>query len=224
MNRTPDGKTALIVGATGLVGGACLRLLLAADRYTRVRVLLRRPFPELPASPRLEVQVVEFDRPETYAGFLGADHLYCTLGTTIKTARTRQAFRRVDFEIPLAVAEGAREQGASHFLLVSAIGANPHSRTFYSRVKGELEEALLALHYPSVTILRPSLLLGKRTERRLGEELGALATPLIPLRWKPVPALVVAEALVAAAGENRQGVHIIENLELQRRSQSRNDL
>jgi uncharacterized protein YbjT (DUF2867 family) len=178
-----EGKTAAILGATGLVGEACLRLLLADETYARVRVLVRRTSPELPAGARLEIETVDFDCPETYARLLDVDHLYCALGTTIKKARTREAFRRVDLEIPLSAARVARERGAVHFLLVSALGANPNSSAFYSRVKGEL---------------------------------AALATPLIPRRWRPVPAPAVAEALVASGRENQRGVRVIENRELHR--------
>jgi len=211
-----ERKTAAILGATGLVGEACLRLLLVDETFARVRVLVRRTSPELPVSARLEIATVDFDRPETYARLLEVDHLYCALGTTIKKARTREAFRRVDLEIPLSAARIAREAGAVHFLLVSALGANPTSSVFYSRVKGELEQALRGLGYPALTIIRPSLLLGARRERRPAEELAALATPLIPRRWRPVPAPAVAEALVASGRENQGGVRVIENRELHR--------
>jgi uncharacterized protein YbjT (DUF2867 family) len=214
-----QNKTAAILGATGLVGEACLRLLLANDTYAHVRVLVRRTPPELPSSVRLEVETVEVDRPETYAHLLEVDHLYCALGTTIKKARTREAFRRVDLEIPLRAARIARERGAVHFLLVSALGASANSRVFYSRVKGELEEALRGLGYPALTIVRPSLLLGARRERRPAEGLVALATPLIPRRWRPVPASAVAEALLDSGREDQGGVHVIENLELHRRKE-----
>jgi uncharacterized protein YbjT (DUF2867 family) len=182
-----------------------------------VRALVRRPLQKRPSSPRLELELVAFDEPESYGPFLATDHLYCALGTTIKKAGTQEAFRKVDFELPLAAARLARQKGASHFLLVSSLGADPHARVFYSRVKGELEEAVLGLGYASVTIVRPSLLLGSRTERRPAESLAALATPLIPPRWKPVPALRVAEALVAAGREDIPGVRIIENIDLHRK-------
>lgn len=216
MSGGPAGTTALLLGATGLVGSACLTLLLTDGGYARVRVLLRRPLLPRPESPLLETHQVDFARPETYAQLTAVDHVYCAIGTTIKKARTQEAFRRVDLEIPLTVARLARDHGAGHFLLVSAIGADPRARTFYSRVKGELEEALRGLHYPSLTIIRPSLLLGQRAEWRTGERIGALGTPLIPARWKPVQAHRVAEALVAAGREDRPGIRYIENLELHR--------
>ena len=216
MNSAPAGKTALLLGATGLVGTACLGLLLADATYARVRVLVRRPFPDPPVSPLLEIHEVDFANPDTYTRLTGVDYVYCAIGTTIKQARTHEAFRWVDLEIPLKVATLARERGAAHFLLVSAIGATPRARTFYSRVKGELEEALRDLHYPSLTVVRPSLLLGHRAEWRTAEKVGALATPFVPARWKPVQAYRVAEALVAAGRDDHPGIRYIENIELHR--------
>ena len=208
-------STALVAGATGLVGAECVRQLSADAAVGEVRALVRRPLPrELAALPRVIEQRADFERLEEHAGGFACDWVFCALGTTIKKAGTRDAFRRVDFDYALAVARIGRERGATHFLLVSARGADPTSRFFYYRVKGELEVAVQALGYPCVTIARPSLLVGERGERRRGEELALRFGGLLPRASRPVPAGQVAAALVRAAREARPGVRVIENPEL----------
>jgi uncharacterized protein YbjT (DUF2867 family) len=208
-------RTALVAGASGLVGRECLRRLSADEAVREVRALVRRALPQaLSALPRVRECRTELDRTAEHAEWFAADWVFCALGTTIKKAGTREAFRRVDFDYPLAVARLARERGAAHFLLVSARGADPRSSFFYNRVKGELEEAVKALGYPSLTIARPSLLLGERDEFRLGEELAKPLGWLLPPSSRPVHAAQVAAALVRAAHESRPGVRIIGNAEL----------
>jgi uncharacterized protein YbjT (DUF2867 family) len=201
-----------IVGVTGLVGGECLRQALADPCVTRVVALARRPLaaPALGDS-KLEAHVVDLDRPETYAAFLTVDAVLCALGTTIRVAGSQAAFRRVDHDYPLAVARAALERGARHFLLVSALGADAGSRVFYNRVKGEVERDLQALGYPSLTIARPSLLVGQRPELRLGEEVLKRLGFLLPRAYKPVAASVVAGALLAAAREEQPGTRVLES-------------
>jgi uncharacterized protein YbjT (DUF2867 family) len=206
-------RTVLLCGATGLVGREALHQLLADPGIARVRALVRREL-EL-RDPRLELCVVDFERLAEHAAALaGADQLVCALGTTIKQAGSREAFRRVDHDYPLALARLALEHGARHVLLVSSIGASPRSRTFYLRVKGELEEALAGLPYRSLSILRPSLLVGERAERRRGEELAARLGFLFPARYKPIAAAEVAAGLVRLAREDAPGRRIVESAEL----------
>ena len=145
------------------------------------------------------------------------DQVICALGTTIRAAGSQEAFRKVDFEYPLKIARLAREQGAHHFLLVSSLGADSGSRVFYNRVKGELENAIRQIGYPSVTFVRPSLLLGQRSERRLGEDIAKLFTPFAPSGVRPVQARRVASALVDASREDRKGDRVISNRDLHRR-------
>jgi uncharacterized protein YbjT (DUF2867 family) len=203
----------LILGATGLVGGECVRQFGESAQFTRVITLTRRPLAPA-ASPRVASHVVDFERLDDAAEYFRVTHITCALGTTIKQAGTQELFRRVDHDYPLAAARLGLREGAHHFLLVSALGATAGSRIFYSRVKGEVEDAIRALPYRSVTIVRPSLLLGERAEFRLGESIGKVFARVIPGRYRPVHARDVAAALLEAAVEDRPGVRIIESREM----------
>ena len=214
-NARRAGRRVLLAGATGLVGRECLELLVADPGVVTVTALVRRDPPaELRRSSKLRFERADFDRLEDSRRLFAADQVVCALGTTIRKAGSREAFRRVDFDYPLAMARLALTLGARHFLLVSALGASARSSVFYSRVKGELEEAVLALGYPSVTIVRPSLLLGEREEFRLGEEVAKRFAWAAPRKYRPVAARDVAAALVAAAREDRPGRRIIESAEI----------
>jgi len=207
---TASGRTVAIAGATGLVGRATVRLLLADPSVERVTALVRRPISQ-PAHPKFHAAVVDFDRLAEYDGLLAVDQVVCALGTTIKQAGSRERFRQVDFGYPFELARIGVRQGARHFLLVTALGADAGSAFFYNRVKGDLEEVVRALPYRSLTILRPSLLLGNREEVRLGEEVAARLSFLAPSRVKPVEAETVAQALVMAARADLPGERIIES-------------
>lgn len=204
-------RSVMLLGATGLVGRECLRLLLADPGVTRIVALTRRPLDDQAAWPKLHVEVVDFEQLALRGELFGVDQIFCALGTTIKKAGSRDAFRRVDFTYPLTAAKLGAERGARHFLLVSSLGASAESRFFYNRVKGQLEDALRTLPYPSVTIVRPSLLVGTREEFRLGEELAKRVGWIAPGKYKPVSARHVAEALVRAAQEDAPGLHILES-------------
>lgn len=204
-------KIALLAGATGLVGREILHLLSRDPLIATVRALVRRPLPEQDKGPRVVECIADFERLQEHPDWFTADVVFCALGTTRAKAGSPQAFRRVDFEYPLAIAKRARAQGAKHLLLVSAMGADPRSRFFYNRVKGELEQAVLALGYPSLTIARPSLLLGNRQEHRFGEEIAKRISWMFPSPWRGVQASQVASALVHAAQEVKPGVEILNN-------------
>lgn len=210
-------RAVLLVGATGLVGRECLRLLVADDTVARVVLLARRALPAVaPRAGTIEAHVVDFERLSSYAEMFAVDQIVCALGTTIEQAGTQDRFRHVDHDYPLEVARLGLAAGARHFLLVSAIGADPASSIFYNRVKGEVERDLLAMGYPSVTIVRPSLLIGEREEFRLGEAIAKRLAFLIPPRYKPVDATAVAAVLVRAAREDRPGARVIESREISR--------
>jgi uncharacterized protein YbjT (DUF2867 family) len=204
-------KSLLVLGATGLVGGHVLRRALADDRVTRIVAPTRRP---LPAHAKLLNPVVDLGQGLPEAEWWSVDGVICALGTTRKTAGSDEAFGAIDFDIPFAVAKETREQGAGSFALTSSIGANAASRALYLRTKGELENALRGLGFPSLTILRPGVLGGERGEFRLGERmaltvLGALG-PLLPRRYRISPAEVVARTLLDAALAAPTGERIIE--------------
>lgn len=212
------GISVVVFGGSGLVGGECLRALLAQPSVERVIAPGRRPLAaaalgDMDAS-RLEAHVVDFDRLDAHAKLFAADRVVCALGTTMRQAGSREAFRHVDYDLPLEVARLGLAGGVPHFLLVSALGADPGSRIFYNRVKGEVERAVLALPFRSTTIVRPSLLLGARGQLRPAELAAKSLGWLVPGRWRPVRAAVVADVLVQAALEDRPGGRIIESDEL----------
>lgn len=200
----------LLVGATGLVGREVLRLALSDARVSQVVAPVRKP---LPAHPKLDAPLVDFDRLPPDAPWWQADAVICTLGTTMKLAGTRQAFRRVDHDYPLAVARLALAAGTRTYALNSAAGANAGSRIFYNRVKGELERDLEALGFRSLTYVRPALIGGERDEARAGEgaalRLLRVLGPVLPRRWRTNPAPRIAAALLEAAIRTAPGVHVV---------------
>jgi uncharacterized protein YbjT (DUF2867 family) len=210
----PSSKSVLLLGATGLVGGECLKLLATDAAFERVVVLTRKPFPSVTSS-LVHCHQINFDDPTSFRTYLNIDTVICALGTTIKKAGSQEAFRKVDYEYPLMFAKLALETGARHFLLVSSAGANAKSRVFYSRVKNEIEEAILNLGYPALSIFRPSLLLGHRTEFRTGELIGQkILGPLgflMPRRVRPIHASQVATAIVKMAHSDSSGVRLVTN-------------
>lgn len=206
-------KTALLAGATGLVGSALLPLLLASDRYDKVITVGRRT--EAREHPKLTQLVVEFHQLESLRLRLIADDVYCCLGTTRQQAGSKEAFYEVDYLFVVRLAALTAANFASQFLVVSALGADVASRFYYSRVKGEMEAAVRQTPFRAIHIFRPSLLLGERARPRLGERLGAvflsLASPLLRGTWRkyqPVPAATVAQAMLRAATKEEHGVHI----------------
>jgi uncharacterized protein YbjT (DUF2867 family) len=216
-----SARIALVAGATGLVGSHLVRRLIDAETWGRVVTVGRRPL-DL-AHPKLEQRLADFDHPGTLADLPPADDAFCCLGTTIKKAGSEEAFRRVDYDYVLAFARRAMLQGATQFVVVSALGAAAESRVFYNRTKGEMEEAIAALGFDAVQIARPALLLGERGVERPKEKAAELVmkpfTPLLlgPLRkYRPIDADAVAAALVAAAQIRALGVHVYESDELQR--------
>lgn len=204
-----ERKTVLLLGATGLVGGYILKGLLENEYCDHVVSLTRSAINNAEAFAKLDARIIDFERPDDWRGQVAADQVICALGTTIKKAGSRAAFRRVDYEYPLMVARDALGSGCRHFLLVSAMGADPNSRVFYNRVKGELERAILELGFERVSIFRPSLLLGDRREFRLGETIGQVLgrwlSFAIPKRYRPIHARTVAAAMVRIAVEDPPG-------------------
>jgi len=204
----------LLAGASGLVGREVLRQALADPRVDEVVTPARRP---LAADPKLRHVLVDFDALPADADWWEVDAVICALGTTIRDAGSRAAFRKVDLDYPLAVARHALAHGAATFVLTSASGANADSPIFYSRTKGELENSLRALGYGSLCLVRPGLLGGERERRRPLEHagmklLGAIG-PLLPRRYRVVPAEQVAATLLHGALDAKPGTRIIESEE-----------
>lgn len=210
--QKPGGCTAAVLGGTGLVGSELLELLLGDPRYERVVAIGRRKLKR--RHPKLSSEKIDFERMQDFAHLFRADDVFCSLGTTLAAAGSADGFRRVDHDYVVEAARLAAEQQAEQFLLVSALGADPSSRVFYNRVKGEAETAVKHCPFRALWILRPSLLRGDRAEVRMGEKLADLASrPLSfmfvgPLRrYRPVEARDVATALVKlAAAEGTGGV------------------
>lgn len=209
-------RTALLAGATGLVGGECLRRLLAERAYGRVIVLTRRDLGLSGDHPKVQQRICDLASLDAVASGLRADHVFCALGTTIRKAGSQAKFREVDFEYPRRIAEVARRNGATHFSLVSALGASCTSPFFYSRVKGEIEEALRAMDWPSLCFVRPSVIAGDRAESRHLERLALHALGFAPRAWRPVHARDIAAAMVATALRSPPGITLVESGDIPR--------
>jgi uncharacterized protein YbjT (DUF2867 family) len=210
-------RKALIVGATGLIGGFCLHALLDDPTYSEVTALVRKPL--LKTHRKLKTVITTFNNLENDLSNTKADDVYCCLGTTIKKAGSQETFKLVDNTLVVTVAELMKKQGAEQFLVISAMGANKDSKVFYNQTKGEMEVALQELEYPCLRIIRPSLLLGSREEFRLGEKIAVMLTPLLrPIllgalkKYRPVEAEKVAGFMVKLAHEEPiAGVHVYES-------------
>jgi uncharacterized protein YbjT (DUF2867 family) len=203
--------TAILAGATGLVGGECLRQLLASDAYSRVTVVTRRDLGAAARHAKVRQILTDFDGLGAIRKQLQADHVFCALGTTIRKAGSQEKFRQVDYDYPLRLAQLARMNEAQHFSIVSALGADRKSRVFYSRVKGEVEQALRAMDWPSLCIVRPSVIAGERPESRPLERLAEHALRFAPAKWRPVAAADIAAAMIGTALRAPAGITTIES-------------
>lgn len=192
-------KTAILIGATGLVGSKILSQLLESDNYESVKVFHRRSTGV--THPKLEEHVIDFDDIENWKEKLTGYVLFSALGTTLKTAGSKEAQYKVDFTYQFEVAKYASENGVSDYGLVSSAGADHESSNFYQKMKGELDEAVQKLDFEKVVIVRPSILDGDRKESRLGEK---IALPLMKIfckipglkKYHPIKDEVVAKALI----------------------------
>lgn len=214
-------RSLLIAGATGLVGRAALAEVLGSPTVRSVHAVVRRKPAWAPRDARLHWLEVDF---AALPGLPPADAALCALGTTIKVAGSQQAFRAVDHDAVLAFAGAARAAGVERFGLVSALGADAGSGVFYNRVKGEAEQALQALGFGALVVARPSLLMGDRdalgqptrSGERLAQVLSRPLSVLVPLRWRPIEARVVARALWQGLQDGAPGLRVLESDQLQR--------
>lgn len=210
-------KTAVVLGATGLIGQHLVQELLQNEYFSKVRLLVRKPLTL--NHPKVDIQVVNFNDEKDIAARIDiGDVIFCCVGTTRKKVKgNKTEYRKVDYDIPIITARLGVQHGFSQFLLVSAIGANPVAANFYLQLKGCIEEDITALPFESIHIFRPSLLLGKREEFRLGERVAQVlikaASFLLIVAWrkyKPIEAADVAKSMVAAANREIAGVYMYE--------------
>ncbi|MFK9090995.1 oxidoreductase [Bacillus salipaludis] len=215
-------KTAIVLGASGLVGNELVKTLIQRNHYNKIQLLVRRPIENF-ESTICEQRTVDFDQLQTYPELFQVTDVFCCLGTTIKKTKSKEAFRKVDYDYPVEAAKLALKGRAEKFLIVSAMGADSESRFFYNRVKGDIEKSLKTLDFPSLHIFRPSLLLGERKEFRFGEKLGAKASGLLntimigPMRpYKAIEAKNVAKAMASVAESDSNGVFTYSSQEIER--------
>ena len=206
----------LLVGSTGLVGRLVLTLALDDSRINEVVVLSRKALSV--EHEKLRTLLVDFDNLPDDPSLWKVDAVICTLGTTMRVAGSKEAFRLVDYSYPLIIAKKADEQGTRSYVLNSASGANSDSAIFYNRVKGELEQALIGLGFTSLTLVRPGLIGGERSEFRLGESVGvavlSLFGPILPRRLRINPAPKIAGALLESAIQGSGGVRVVSSEQL----------
>lgn len=206
----------VVVGATGLVGRAVLDRAAREADLAQITAVVRRDPGDLPWGVAQRVRVGDLAQIGDAREVFPADAVICALGTTRRAAGSDAAFQAVDRDLVSTIASAARDAGTAHFVLVSSIGADPRSRGLYLRTKGEAEAAVRALDFPSLTIVRPSLLVGVRHEFRFAERVGALVGALAPLRWRPIAAAQVALAIVQYVLHPVRGTRVVESDELQR--------
>ncbi|NTS43386.1 NAD(P)H-binding protein [Flavisolibacter sp. BT320] len=211
------GKTVTVIGATGLIGGYLVDLLQQDNSVETIRLLVRRPV-EFKHS-KAEIKLVDFRDPESFKLAIdGSDAVFCAVGTTQKKVKgDKEAYRKVDYDIPLQAARFCAETGCQQFLLVSSVGADSKSNNFYLKLKGEVEDDIKLLPLKTIAIFRPSMLLGNRTESRPAEKIGQVAMPVLSgllvgswRKYKPIHARDVAAAMVRASHQNEDGIFVYE--------------
>ena len=213
-----NGKTATIIGVTGMIGGYLYELLKKDNSFDTIRLIVRRPIPK--DDPRTEIKLVDFaDAESLQLAIDGSDVVFATVGTTQKKVKgDKEAYRKVDYDIPVKAAQFCKATGCETFVLVSAIGANSKSSNFYLKLKGEIEEAIKAVGLRSVHIMQPSMLMGDRKESRPGEKIAAAIMPrlsfLIPSKYRAIDAEKVAEAMLRTGKENSNGVFVYRYKEI----------
>ncbi|WP_029904248.1 oxidoreductase [Prevotella sp. 10(H)] len=213
-------KTAIIIGSSGLTGSQLLKTLLTSNVYEKVITFVRKSTKI--SHPRLVQYVVDFDNPESYENLIEGNDMFCCMGTTIKKAGSEEAFEKVDLEYPVQFARAAASKGIKQYSIISSIGANSKSGNFYLRTKGRVEEELRQLPFQSISIFRPSLLLGNRKEFRLGEKISEFAMKIFRVffigklkRYRAISVKKVANAMFSIAQQNTVGFHIYESDEIE---------
>ncbi len=213
-------QTAVLLGASGLIGSELLQLLLADSYFEEVRALVRRPLEV--KDPKLNQIIVDFSDDDSLKEAIKGDVIFCCLGTTIRNAGSKAAFKLVDREYPLKAARIGIENGVQIFSIVTALGSDSGSMVFYNKVKGEVEQELKAMRYPSLQIFQPSLLLGERKEYRSGEEMAKLFmgvfSPLMigPFKkYRAIQGKTVAKAMLLSAKESSEQLKVYQSDEIE---------
>ena len=207
-------KTALLLGATGLIGRCLLECLIESDEYERINIISRGPIDV--NHKKITVVVKDFEQLDTLTDWFNVDDVFCCLGTTSKKSLNKSSFRRVDYDYVVLSARLSKQRNVSKFLLVSAIGANSKSQFFYNKLKGETETSIKNMYLTSVVIFRPSLLLGKRSEFRLGESIFAWLAPFYSVflvgnlkKYRPINANSVSKAMIEYAKKDTGAYHVV---------------
>lgn len=207
---------ALLIGATGLTGTDTLKQLIQSDEYSEV-ITVSRKQPEL-KSPKIKSILIDFDNPGNVTELIKVDHVFCSMGSTMAKSGSKEVFLKSDYHYPFYFAQKMKENGTHTFVLVSSLGADSNSPIFYSKTKGQLEDALIQLKFPKLVILRPSILLGARNESRPAEAIGqwmaqklsfVFAGPLS--KYKGISSQAVASCMIQQALNPKDGLIIIEN-------------
>jgi len=209
-------QVANVIGASGLVGQQIVGQLLNHPDFKKVRIFVRRKSGI--THPKLVEHLIDFDKPELWKDLVKGDVLFSTLGTTIKVAKTKENQYRVDFIYQYEFAKVAAENGISTYVLVSSMGASSKSSVFYSRIKGELEDAVSKLNFQKTIIFRPSILDGNRQEKRAGERIGLVIsrflTRFILKNYKPTPADILADKMILLSLDQTSGLRMIEGADI----------
>ncbi len=207
------GKVANVIGASGLVGEQLVTQLLDSPGFEKVRIFVRRPTGII--HPKLEELVIDFDHPESWNLRVTGDVLFSTLGTTLKTAGSKDNQYRVDFTYQYEFAKAAAQNGVPAYVLVSSLGADPKSSVFYSRMKGELEEAVSKLNFGRILIFRPSILDGNRKEKRIMEKISLVMSRFLTRfflkKYRPTPVPALASCMIRLSVEQNEGIRIVES-------------
>ena len=216
-----EKRKAIVFGGTGLVGRALIDELHKSDNYDEVKVFIRAKAGLAEAS-KIKEFVVDFDHPESFTGNLTGDDLFISLGTTIKKAGSVSRMEQIDRDLPVSLARSARDNGVKRIAVVSSIGADKHSSNYYLRIKGEMEQGIMDLDFETTAIVRPSLLLGARKERRIGEQAGKAVMKILGFflvgkyrKYRGIDGRDVAKALVSVL-QKSPGREIYESDKLQK--------
>lgn len=213
-------RKALVIGATGLIGKNVVNQLIQNEAFGKIIILVRNSSGF--THEKLEEIIVNFEQLEEYEQYFHVNDVFSCLGTTIKIAKTKENFRKVDYDYSVKVAELASKAAVQNFLLISSMGANSHSNIFYSKVKGEVERDVRKFHFAGLFIFRPSLLLGERNEVRIGEKVAETISTIMPFlftgpfkKYKPIKGETVAKAMINSALSGKKGEQIIESNSIQ---------